>query len=1042
MKPQISRLAVISFIVWLCTQSLSLNAQTTAQAFMVSNAHFDTQWNWDVQKSISEYIPRTLYSNLLLLERYPEYIFNFEGAVKYWWMKEYYPEAFAHVHRYVREGRWHLSGASWDATDPNIPSPESLTRNILYGQHFYKKEFGTVSTDIFLPDCFGFGMHLPTVARHCGLIGFSSQKLKWRENSFHGDAKEPFPFGKWYGIDGNGIYAVLRTGNYTRKFNGEDISQSKELSDLAAQSPHNIAMRYYGTGDRGGSPTLASVRSVVSGIHGTGPVRIVSATSDALFRYIDEKQIQVDEYRGELLMDVHGTGCYTSQAAMKLFNRRNEQAADAAERSAVAADWLGEVEYPREFLSTAWKRFIWHQFHDDLTGTSIPRAYEFSWNDEIISLRQFSDVETTSVGAVSKHLDTNVSGTPLVIYNPLGFDRTDIVTIRGTDGRIYDADGKCVPSQRTADGRTCFTARVPALGYAVYSIRKGTSQSKGRIKVSGKTIENSIYRVTLDGNGDIASIVDKRYGRELVAEGRAIRLAFFTNNESFRWPAWEIRKSTIDADPVAIEDSDIRITVEESGPIVGSIRTERKFNGSTFVQHIRLFEGANSDRIDITSDIDWNSCNALLKAEFPLSVSNEVNRYDIGIGSVERGVNTSTAYEVYAQQWADLTDKDGSYGVSVMNDCKYGWDKPAENMLRLTLLHTPKTDKRYVYQNSQDHGHHHFTYSIVGHEGDFRSASTVRKAEMLNQPLAAFAVPRHDGKLGRRFSFARPSQNVELRALKMAEDSDAYVVRFYETSGLDAQKASIAFAAPIEFARELDGNESVVGPADTEGRELKFEIGAFGMKTFLVKLEGMGHKTMEAFQIELPLNVNAVTFNAFRHDGDFDESRNSYAAEILPETIVYKGIEFRMGDPAAATALRCEGDTISLPQGRWNRIYLLASSSKEDVDAEFMVGNSHQTRRVPYYSGFIGQWGHTGHTEGYMKDADIAFAGTHKHSKAGNRDIPYEFTYLFCIGLDVPSDAKTMVLPKDERIRIFSAVAVDDTVNVARPFSDLPRVEL
>ena len=746
------------------------------RAYLVSNAHFDSQWNWDVQKSIREYIPKTMDRNLFLLERYPDYIFNFEGGIKYSWMKEYFPEKYDLVKKYIAQGRWHVTGSTWDATDTNIPSPESFTRNILYGQHFYREEFGVEGTDIFLPDCFGFGWTLPTIAAHSGLIGFSTQKLQWRNRPFYGDSKIPFEIGLWQGVDGSRIMLVADAHNYTSRWRYEDLSRNEKLLGIAEKSPINTVYHYYGTGDTGGSPTIESVRALECGLAGDGPVKIISAESDRLYKdylpFGDHPELPV--WDGELLMDVHGTGCYTSQAAMKLYNRRNEQLADAAERSAVAADWLGTAEYPQDFLSEAWKRFIWHQFHDDLTGTSLPRAYEFSWNDELVSLKQFAGVLTSSVGAVSTELDTYVKGLPVVVYNPVAVPVSGMVEIsvpyQGKKVSVYGADGRPVPCQIISseeDGMTelLFQAAVPAAGYAVYDVRKGGRSAASSLKAEGNTIENSIYKVTLDANGDICSIVDKRCGRELVEKGMAVRLAMFTHNPSYHWPAWEIMKTTVDSEPVPVTDN-VKITVAESGPVRGALRVERTHGDSRFVQYISLTEGGAADRIDIRNEVDWNSPDALLKAEFPLSVSNPEAVYDLGVGSVARGNNVPTAYEVYAQQWADLTDKDGSYGVSVLNDSKYGWDKPADN-------HTPSTKGGYSYQSRQDFGHHEFTYSIVGHEGDYRDAGTVAKAEELNQPLKAFIVPKHRGDLGRTFSFAEVTGgSVAVRALKHAEDMD------------------------------------------------------------------------------------------------------------------------------------------------------------------------------------------------------------------------------------------------------------------------------
>ena len=1027
------------------------SAQEQPTVYMVSDAHFDSQWNWDVQRSINEYIPKTIERNLFLLERYPDYIFNFEGGIKYAWMKEYFPEYWEQIKKYVNEGCWHVTGSTWDANDPNIPSIESFTRNILYGQHFYRDELGVQGTDIFLPDCFGFGWTLPTVAAHSGIIGFSTQKLMWRHLPFHGDSKIPFEIGLWEGVDGARIMLVADAHNYTTKWRDEDLSSSRYLQGLAAKNVNNTVYHYYGTGDTGGSPTIESVRAVQNSLDGKGPVKIISAESDRLYKdyFPFESHPELPVWKGELLMDVHATGCYTSQAAMKLFNRRNELLADAAERSAVMADWAGAVSYPKEFLTEAWKRVIWHQFHDDLTGTSIPRAYEFSWNDELISLKQFANVLTTSVGGFSRMLDTQVKGTPVVIYNPVAFEVTDVVEI-SFDGMpanvsVYDNNGKRVPSQMVVeDGvrKLLVRATVAPVGYAVYDVRKGgASKASGVLKASEKGMENSVYKLAFDANGDICSIVDKRNGRELVESGKAVRLALFTENKSYRWPAWEIMKETIDAEPVSVTDG-VKISVVENGPVRVTVCVERKYGESTFKQYVSLTDGAQDDRIDIANNVNWQSTDALLKAEFPLSFSNPEAVYDLGVGTVARGNNTPTAYEVYAQQWADLTAQDGSYGVAVMNDSKYGWDKPADNTIRLTLLHTPSTQGGYSYQSRQDFGEHVFTYSIVGHEGDYRKGDVTRKAEVLNQPLQAFVAPKHKGTYGCSFSFAESlNENVALRAIKQAEDSDAYVVRFYETAGQGAQKAQVRFASDIVEAKELNGNEEEIGAASATGNTLSFEIGSYGMKTYLVRLaKPQAPAAVASAAVVLPYNMKTASFNAFRTEVNFDGKGNAYAAELLPETLTFKGIEFRLNDPATANGVKCRQDTVSLPAGNYNKLYLLAAATRHDTKATFVVGDKEQEVVVPYYGGFIGQWGHTGHTEELLKAADIAFVGTHKHSMVHNKDLAYDYAYMFCIPLDIPAGATSFVLPANQQIVIFAATAVNDVNNAVVPCSDLMKI--
>ncbi|MCQ2142248.1 MAG: discoidin domain-containing protein [Bacteroidales bacterium] len=1031
-KPFIALALAIAFPLL----SEPVHAQT---AYMVSNAHLDSQWNWDVQTTIREYIPSTIERNLLLLEKFPEYIFNCESGIKYSWMKEYYPKGYEKVKQYIAAGRWHISGSCWEATDANVPSTESLTRNILYGQHFYESEFGVKSTDIFLPDCFGFGYQLPSIARHCGLIGFSTQKLQWRNLPFYGDSKVPFQFGEWYGVDGNSLLAAVECGKYSTKYTGEDLSESKSLLEHAAKSPQNISMHYYGVGDIGGSPTIKSVISLQRGVNGDGPVKVLSATSDQLFLDIldarkngDSSQglLDLPTFDGELTMDVHGTGCYTSQAAMKLLNRRNELMADAAERSSVIAEHIGAAAYPAEALKEAWLRVIWHQFHDDLTGTSIPRAYEFSWNDELISLSQFTHILQSSAGAVSSALDTRVRNRALVLFNPSAFDRTDIVTIDGCY-RICDEKGKAVTSQ--CDGSsTSFIARIPALGYIVYDA-KPVKVGKPAHK-SVRAISNSIYELTLDANGDICSLIDKRCGKQLVEEGKAIRLAIFTENSSATWPAWEILKSTLDSEPEAITGASIELV--ENGPLQKVLRVERSHSGSTFVQHIILHEGALADRIDIRNEVEWGSMHSLLKAEFPLSVKNPKARYDIGLGSLERGNNLPNMYEVYAQQWAEMAEQDGSYGVAIMNDSKYGWDKPSDSLLRLTLLHTPRTSRSYKYQDHQDLGHHIFTYSIVAHEGDWTSGDIVDKAEALNQPVKAFFAPKHSGALGRKYSFASASDGFSVKAVKKAENGEGYVIRVYETTGKE-HSGKLAFSSEISEAQELNGNEEIIGAAAAKGSAMDIEIGAFGVKTFLVKFASRPVEGIRQAIIPLGYSTITTSYNAFRKDVNIDHTGGSYAAELLPSVLDHDGIHHVLQDPTKPNAMRCRGEQIELPEGNWNRVYILAASATEDQRVAFEVGGVQQEVTIPHYTGFIGQWGHTGHTEGYLKNVDVAYVGTHTH--CATDDKAYEFGYMFSICLEVPAGARSIKLPENKQVLLFSAVAAQDEVNLVSAAHDLMR---
>lgn len=581
-----------------------------------------------------------------------------------------------------------------------------------------------------------------------------------------------------------------------------------------------------------------------------------------------------------------------------------------------------------------------------------------------------------------------------------------------------------------ADGkaRLLIEAVVPATGYAVYDVRTSGSSADTRVSVDSNALENSIYKITLDTKGDIVSLFDKKNGKELVKPGKSIRLALFTQNKSYMWPAWEILKETIDREPVSITE-DVKMTLVEDGELRKSLCIEKRYGESLFKQYIRLYEGSRADRIDFYNEVDWQLSNALLKAEFPLNMANTEATYDLGLGSVRRGNNTETAYEVYAQYWADLTDRSGNYGVSVLNDSKYGWDKPDDNTLRLTLLHTPETDKDYAYQNRQDFGHHCFTYSLVGHAGGLDKAVTIEKAEILNQKLKAFRTDKHRGTLGKEFSFVSSNnRNVIIKALKKAENSDEYVVRVYEIGGEKVQDAVLSFAGEIASAYEADGTEKSIGSAEFSGNGLSVSIKPYSIKTFKVRLKSSGEDAYQLQYASLPLSYNCKcsSFNEFRGEADF-ESGYSFAAELLPESLTVNGIPFQLGEKDAANGMTCNGDTIVLPEGKkYNKLYFLAAATDGDYAATFRCGGNKSEVIVPSYTGFVGQWGHSGHTKGYLKDAEVAYVGTHRHSPTA--DEAYEFTYMFKFGVDIPAGAASLILPKNEKVVLFAATLVEETL--------------
>ncbi|MCW3786273.1 alpha-mannosidase [Plebeiibacterium sediminum] len=1023
------------------------------QLYTVAYSHLDTEWNWDYRTTIDECIKNVMTENFYLLEKYPEYVFSFTGSRRYQMMKEYYPELYAQVKEYISKGRWFVSGSSVDEGEVNVSSSESLIRQVLYGNQYFKKEFGKESVDYMLPDCFGFLANLPTIWHHCGLLGFSTQKLTWRSA-----VGVPFNVGVWNGPDGKGIIAALNATSYTSRVEPR-LDQSEYWNKRIDENQKNYGFqfdyKYYGVGDMGGAPRENDVKNAVESLHNDdGSIDVLLTSSDQMYKDITpEIKSKLPVYSGDLLLIEHSAGSLTSQAYMKRINRKNELLAKSAEQLAVAANMVNGTAYPTEKINKSWDLVLGSQFHDILPGTSIPKAYEYAWNDEFIAANGFSEVLKNSVNEIVGEMNTQSKGKAVVVYNSVAYEREDIVTATLSFDEVPENivvyDGNQKPLETQIIGREgnhvtfIFLAKVPSLSLNVFDVRttKAYENVQGQLKIASRSIENEYYKILFADNGDMLSIRDKIIGKELLVEPAKLE---FQHESPKEWPAWNMDWDDRINPPIDFMDDNCQISIMENGPVRVSLKITRSGQNSEITQVVSLSAGESGKRVEVSNDINWQSRGVSLKAAFPLTVSNENATYNLGVGTLERGNNKENQFEVPAKQWFDLTDQSGKYGVTILEDCKYGSDKPADNKLRLTLMYTPETHNWYKVQNSQDWGRHQFRYGIYGHTKDWKEANSAIQGECFNQPLIAFEASSHKGKLGKSFSLMSvKSPAVGVMAVKKMEDSDYYLVRVKEVKGKDHKVASLNFASEIEDAYEVNGQETKIGDASFNNKELSFDLSHYTIKSFAVKLKSERGNTVEYQQsIDLPYNQDVISCDHNRHDGDMTWGW-SFPAELITDTVISEGIKFKMGsiEDQKANVVNCRGQELALPKG-YNKIYILAAA--DDVtEATFKLGNKEENLSIQNWTGYIGQHYNrnfaqdgltvTDVSDAYVKTDNIAWFASHCHQSYPSKNKSYQYCYMYKYALDLPKGIQSIQLPDNPKIKIMAI-----TVSKGEPENAVP----
>lgn len=806
----------------------------------VGHTHIDVAWLWRLRQTRDK-TSRSFATVLKLMEEYPDYRFMSSQAQLYEFIRQEHPAIFARIRESVRQGRWEPEGGMWVEADTNLSSGESLVRQFLVGKRFFRNAFGADCKILWLPDVFGYSAALPQIMKQCGINYFMTTKISWNEYD-----KLPYDTFLWRGIDGSEVLThfistmdtVKEEKDWITTYNG-DLNPSQVIGCWQRYQQKDLnrdVLFAFGHGDGGGGPThgmLERGRRMHMGIEGCPKVEFQFARDyfDRLQKDIAGRK-RLPRWVGELYFE-HHRGTLTAQASAKRWNRRSEFLYHDLEtlESLVNLDHLSS--YPSAALLEGWKVILLNQFHDILPGSSIREVYEDSQ-------KQYEDLHRTGGRMLEKALQqasrrVGLARDSLLLFNTLGFSRREVAEMQRpqhTGFLLRDPQsGAVLPWQKTFDGKIIFTSpEVPAKGYCAISVEAGEQRQTTPLTATLREMHTPFFDLTFDEAMQIASLIDRRTGRSVAPQGEPLNRLIVYEDRPFEHRAWNVQAYYTEKSWVLSDVSHAEVL--ECGPVRAVVLVERKFLHSVIRQYITAY--AELDRIDIRNEIDWDDSYLLLKADFPVDVNAVKATFDIQFGNIERVTHENTLwdfaqFESCAHKWADLSDN--SFGLAVLNDCKYGYSAK-DGHIALTLLRSANDP-----QPKQDCTHHTFTYSLYPHAGPAAISRVVQEGYSLNCPLYTMFSNAQKGAWPERFSLACvDADNIILETVKRAEDSDALILRLYETWNR-ATDCSIRFGRLMEMAAQCDMMEENEALLQVEGNRLRLHFRPFEIKTLKVRLE-------------------------------------------------------------------------------------------------------------------------------------------------------------------------------------------------------------
>jgi alpha-mannosidase len=819
---------------------LSRPANASAhQLSAIGHAHIDSAWLWPLRETKRK-CARTFSNVLALMDDYPELKFGCSQAAQYEWMKDGYPTVFAGIKERVADGRWLPTGGMWVEPDVNLPGGESLVRQFTHGQRFFQEHFGVRSTEVWIPDVFGYTASLPQLMRLAGIDRFLTQKMSWNKtNTF------PHHTFWWEGIDGSSVFTHFPPiDSYNALFSPMQLMHAVRNFNDKGRATRSLMP--FGFGDGGGGPNRQMMQQFRRVRDLEGMPRIEIESCEDFFDKAMAEYPDAPRWVGELYFETH-RGTYTSQAKTKAGNRRCELLLREAELWCVAAyGTSADGGYPTAQLDRIWKTVLLLQFHDILPGSSIAWVHREA---EETYARLVAELEAIIAAALDALPLAGAAGSGgsvgLAVANAASHARDEVAF---ADASLLDGvDRSALHQQPLADGSVAL--RVFAKGMAI----GGPAPAAGgdRVSVTHTTSEGARpivmtsdrLVVTIDEAGLVTSCVATGTSRDAIVPGERGNLLQLHPDFPTEYDAWDLDESY--RHQVTDIDSVEAVEIVDEGPLVGRVRVRRSFRSSTVVQTYELRAG--SPRLDIHTEIDWHERDHVLKAAFPLDLHTEHLTREIQFGHLATAIHTNTSwdaarFEVCAHRWVDAAEF--GFGVALLNDAKYGHDatrtRTADDRPSTTLRLTLLKGAQYPDPHA-DEGTHSFTYALMPHAGDFREAGVIEEGYALNLPLR---VVRTSGG-ARPAVAAAPAvassslPGVVIAAVKPADDGGGdLIVRVYEAWGmrtpLDLRLAFEPAAVAVVDLLEDENPKIPAVPLEVMGSRVLAELRPFQVVTLRI----------------------------------------------------------------------------------------------------------------------------------------------------------------------------------------------------------------